>query len=233
MTNTQQNQRSQDVLVWTDIETTGLDPERDVVLEVGMIATDYELRHIPDVDDLHLVVHPSHAWLRWRRMSEFARHMHASNHLLDDCLEYGIDTSDAAIRMTRWLAPLHEGHGRLTFAGSSVAFDRSFIQRMRTGNPLIPAPIRGFGHRVMDVSVLDMLAEHLYPDVYAHRPEHTTNHRVMACLNDSMTLYRYYRERLLPSDSMAADVWDEGYTTGVSDGLHNMRNTNPYRKGKA
>jgi oligoribonuclease len=253
MTNTQQNQRPQDVLVWTDIETTGLDPERDVVLEVGMIATDYELRHIPDVDDLHLVVHPSHAWLRWRRMSEFARHMHASNHLLDDCLEYGIETSDAAIRMTRWLAPLHEGHGRLTFAGSSVAFDRSFIRRMRPGNPLVPAPIRGFGHRVMDVSVLDMLAEHLYPDVYAHRPERTTNHRVMACLHDSMALYRYYRERLvcgsvvsgvsdcsdgvsgvqdgpvMGGSGVSASAWDEGYQIGLGDGLHGTRNVNPYR----
>lgn len=233
MTNTKPNQRSQDVLIWTDIETTGLDPERDVVLEVGMIATDYELQPIDGVKDLHLVVRPSHAWLRWRRMSEFARHMHARNRLLDECLQDGVPTSHAALSTTCWLSPLYLAHGPLTFAGSSVGFDRSFINRMHTNNPYADDPAEWFGHRVMDVSVLDMLAEHLYPDVYAHRPERTTNHRVMACLNDSMTLYRYYRERLLPSDSMAADVWDEGHTTGVSDGLHNMRNTNPYRKEEA
>lgn len=216
-----------DVLVWTDVETTGLIPGRDVVLEVGMIATDWELNPIDGVKPLHLVTHLDAVDLE--SMGGVAFGMHERNGLLDECVASSLRAVDASRRVAAWLEALRAGP--VVLAGSSVHFDRGFLRAM-AGN-FKPDPLGGISHRLMDVSVLDMLAEHLYPDVYAHRPERTTNHRVMACLNDSMALYRYYREHLLPSDSMAADVWDEGYTTGVSDGLHNMRNTNPYRKEEA
>ncbi|MDN5980153.1 oligoribonuclease [Bifidobacterium mongoliense] len=247
MTNTQQNQRSQDVLVWTDVETTGLDPERDVVLEVGMIATDWELNPIDGVKPLHLVTHLDAVDLE--SMGGVAFGMHERNGLLDECVASSLRAVDASRRVAAWLEALRAGP--VVLAGSSVHFDRGFL-RVMAGN-FKPDPLGGISHRLMDVSVLDMLAEHLYPDVYAHRPERTTNHRVMACLHDSMALYRYYRERLVCGSVMSgvsdcsdgvsgvqdgpvmggsgvsASAWDEGYQIGLGDGLHGTRNVNPYR----
>jgi oligoribonuclease len=238
-----------EVLVWTDVETTGLTPGRDVVLEVGMIATDWELNPVAGVKPLHVVV-CQNAVDVWAHVGEVAAGMHVRNGLLRECYRSDVDEVKASRMVAAWLEALRVGP--VVLAGSSVHFDRGFLSAM-TGN-VTPDPLGGISHRLMDVSVLDMIAKHLYPDVYAHRPERTTNHRVMACLHDSMELYRYYRERLVygsvgvgVSDcsgvgsgaqdgpvvgdvDVSASAWDEGYLIGLGDGLHNTRNVNPYRK---
>ncbi|MEE8667439.1 MAG: oligoribonuclease [Bifidobacterium mongoliense] len=239
-----------EVLVWTDVETTGLTPGRDVVLEVGMIATDWELNPVAGVKPLHVVV-GRQAVEVWTHLGEVAAGMHTRNGLLRECHGSDVDEVQASKMVTAWLGVLVANGERLVLAGSSVHFDRGFLSAM-AGN-FTRDPLGGVSHRLMDVSVLDMLAEHLYPDVYAHRPERTTNHRVMACLHDSMALYRYYRERLvcgsvvsgvsdcsdgvsgvqdgpvMGGSDVSASAWDEGYQIGLGDGLHGTRNVNPYR----
>lgn len=195
-TTEKQPPRSQDVLVWTDIETTGLDPERDVVLEVGMIATDYELQPIDGVKDLHLVIRPRR--LKLLRMDDVPIHMHLHNGLLSECARSHIRGMDAATRISQWLTTLRAQSGRLVLAGSSVHFDRRFLDRLHP--PFIGHVLDGVDHRMLDVSTLDEIARHLHPDTYKHRPERTTDHRVMHCLADTMHLYRYYLDNLIGKD---------------------------------
>lgn len=239
-----------DVLVWTDVETTGLDPELHSILELGMKATDWNLEPIAGVNDLHVVARPD--VMAMRRMEAIPLQMHTDNGLIDESnksIVRELDLTTYIIEWTSWLNTKTDG--RIILAGSSVHFDRRFIDNLP--HPYSRPALVEVSHRQLDVSVLDMLAEHLYPDVYAHRPERTTNHRVMACLHDSMALYRYYRERLVcgsvgvgVSDcsgvgsgaqdgpvvgdmDVSASAWDEGYQIGLGDGLHGTRNVNPYR----
>lgn len=184
------------LLLWTDIETTGVDESEDSILEIGMLVTDWDLHSFDS--GFHACIRPS-LW-RWKRkgMSPEARRMHEANGLLEE-----IDTATlpparwAIAAMDDYLRPYLADRG-LLLAGSSVDFDRRFLRRLHPD--LFDERI--LGHRVMDVSVLDEIARNRYPEIHDHRPERTTNHRVTNCLHDSMNLYRYYQEPLLvPNES--------------------------------
>jgi oligoribonuclease len=123
--------------------------------------------------------------------------MHMANGLLDEAAESKTNEKSAATSLSFWLDVQSESH-KLVLAGSSVGqFDRKFLERL---DPMYPErqAMEYTDHRVLDVSTLDKLAEKLYPDIWNQRPEKTTNHRVFACIEDSMRLYAYYREHLLP-----------------------------------
>jgi oligoribonuclease len=185
------------VLLWTDIETTGLDECRDAVLEIGMQATDWDLH--PLDQGMRVVVRPSRWWWRRLRMSAYCRHMHTVNRLIDEVDAGGAHTfsrSEAASTVIEYIAK-HSKQGLPLLAGSSVDFDRRFLRRMHF---LGHSALEGVSHRIVDVSVLDEIARHRYPDVYAHRPDRTTNHRVTNCLHDSMNLYSYYQQHLLKTE---------------------------------
>jgi oligoribonuclease len=183
-----------EILIWTDIETTGLDETRDLILEIGMQATDWQLH--PLDSGIHLVVRPSLWWWKRRRMSPFARQMHMSNKLVDEVNAGGTcGQIVAASRVIQYIDE-HSGNGMSLLAGSSVDFDRRFLKQLRF---LGHGALDGVSHRIVDVSVLDEIAKNLYPSIYALRPGKTTNHRVSNCLTDSMNLYRYYQHHLLPT----------------------------------
>lgn len=181
------------LLLWTDIETTGLDECKDAILEIGMLVTDWDL-HAFD-SGFHAVIRPNGWWWRKRRLSERVQDMHRPNRLLR-AVDGGnaVDTTTAIDAMNDYLNPYFADQG-LLLAGSSVDFDRRFIKRLA---PELFVWYR-LGHRVMDVSVLDEIARIQYPELHDHRPERTTDHRVTNCLHDSMHLYRYYQEHLLVS----------------------------------
>jgi hypothetical protein len=123
-----------DVLVWTDVETTGLDPQEDVILEVGMIATDYEANAI-GVEPLHVVSRPTSE--QFGRMGGEALHMHMSNGLIDECGIPTLSLPAVASSVRSWLGGLPVD-GRIVLAGSSVHFDRRFPgspRRARAGGP--------------------------------------------------------------------------------------------------
>ncbi|KFI76555.1 oligoribonuclease [Bifidobacterium mongoliense] len=197
MTNTKPNQRSQDVLIWTDIETTGLDPELHSILELGMKATDWNLEPISGVNDLHVVARPD--VMVMRRMEAIPLQMHTDNGLIDESNKSIVRETDLTTYIIEWTSWLRtKTDGRIILAGSSVHFDRSFIENLP--HPYTRPALAGVEHRMLDVSTLDEIARHLYPDTYEHRPERTTDHRVMHCLADSMHLYRYYLDNLIGKD---------------------------------
>jgi oligoribonuclease len=91
-------------LVWIDCEMTGLDLERDALVEIAAVVTDAELTVLGEGVDV-VIRPPDHTV---EQMVDVVREMHTASGLLDE-LPHGVT-----------LAPL---------AGSSVYTDRAFISR--------------------------------------------------------------------------------------------------------
>lgn len=171
------------LLLWVDTETTGLDPAGGRLLEIGLRCTDTSLN--PLDGGFESVIRYEGA------VSPFIQRMHGANGLLDACARPDAPTMDEAARgarayVERWL----EDCERLLPAGSSVGFDRKWLDRR------IPGLLDGVHHRVFDVSVLDEAFAAWKPDVHEARPARTTDHRVRHCLDDSIRLAAWYRSRL-------------------------------------
>lgn len=162
-------------LLWIDVETTGLNPYEDTLLEIGMLHTDTNLN--PIGQPLDLILH-------WDgQPSPFIQTMHKPNGLLDAC-KTGLDPEEA-YRQAREYA--HQYDNTL-IAGNTIRFDRLMLD---THDPHI---LKNLNHRSLDISSLNEAARLWNPQQYANRPEKTTNHRSLNCLKDSLTLARHYQQ---------------------------------------
>ena len=177
------------LLLWVDVETTGLDTRRDDILEIGLILTDMNGNQIDGA--IKTVLRPR-LW-RWKRrhLPDRVREMHTANGLLD--LADDAWTARAAQGWIRadiqCLAHLHEVTLAMIHpAGSSVRFDLNIIDRR------MPGLLDGLHHRVLDISSLrmavDATAENHGEERRAPIRDHQTTHRVLDCLHRDIDDYR-------------------------------------------
>jgi oligoribonuclease len=182
-----------DRLVWLDLEMTGLDTERHVIVEIAALVTDTELEPIDDGIDL--VIHASEDELA--AMDEFVRTMHTTSKLLP-AIQASDVTLDAAGEAVLAYVRSHVAEGTAPLCGNSIGVDRRFLDRY------LPA-LDGYLHyRSIDVSSLKELCRRWYPDVYKGRPGKRETHRALDDVRESINELRYYREQILkPTETTA------------------------------
>jgi oligoribonuclease len=181
------------VLVWMDLEMTGLDPERDVIVEIASLVTDDELNVVAEGPDL--VIHAADE--RLERMEEVVRRMHTSSGLLE-AIKQSPTTLEEAGAATLEFVRQHVVAGATPLCGNSIAVDRSFL---RVHLPELDAH---FHYRSIDVSSVKELCRRWNPEVYAGRPHKQTAHRALDDIRESVAELVYYkehfmRERVVPS----------------------------------
>lgn len=172
------------VLVWTDLETTGLDPDHHSILETAAIATAADLSGGDEPDRFHTVV-----WWNGNpaTLPSAVRNMHTDNGLLEEATALDAPTLwDADEAMAAWLDDVAARHAaeRLTLAGSSAHFDMGFITKH------MPQTRERLHYRVFDVSTLlqafqwwadDDLGRSQFPDEAAHRAEQDISTSLTLC----------------------------------------------------
>ena len=176
-------------LVWVDCEMTGLDLDRDALIEIAVLVTDEELNVLGDGIDLVIKTDDD----RLKEMSPEVRNMHTESGLLAKIAD-GVTMSVAEERILEYLAKF-TAPGKSPIAGNSIGMDRNFINR---DMPKLGAFLH---YRSVDVSSIKELARRWYPKVYFNAPKKTGNHRALGDIQDSIAELKYYRENIFISNS--------------------------------
>ena len=188
-------------IVWVDLEMTGLDPARHVIVEVAALVTDAELNIIDEGVDL--VVHATDAQLA--EMDDVVTSMHSENGLLDEIKASPIslaEAEDAVLALVeRHCDPAHPA----PLAGNSIATDRTFI---RAQMPRLDAALH---YRMIDVSTVKELSRRWFPKAYYNQPQKGMAHRALADIVESIRELDYYRRAVFvpapgPDSQTAADA---------------------------
>ena len=164
---------------------TGLDLEKDVLVEIAVLVTDSELNVIGDGIDV--VIKATDAQLA--AMNEYVTQMHTASGLITE-IPKGISAADAEAQVLAYLIASGATEGKSPLAGNSVSVDRSFIARD------MPALNNFLHYRTIDVSSVKELSRRWFPRVYFAAPAKTGNHRALGDIKDSIAELKYYREAL-------------------------------------
>ncbi|MDN8626451.1 oligoribonuclease [Corynebacterium mucifaciens] len=188
-------------IVWVDLEMTGLDPARHVIVEVAALVTDAELNIIDEGVDL--VVHATDAQLA--EMDDVVTSMHSGNGLLDEIKASPVslaEAEDAVLALVeKHCDPAHPA----PLAGNSIATDRTFI---RAQMPRLDAALH---YRMIDVSTVKELSRRWFPKAYYNQPQKGMAHRALADIVESIRELDYYRRAVFvpapgPDSQTAADA---------------------------
>ena len=173
-------------LIWIDCDMTGLDLEKDVLVEIAVLVTDSELNVIGEGIDLVIAATPE----QLAGMNEFVTQMHTNSGLITE-IPTGISVSAAEDLIIKYLESASTVAGKSPLAGNSVSVDRSFIARD------MPRLNDYLHYRTIDVSSVKELARRWNAKVYFNSPAKTGNHRALGDIQDSIAELAHYRSNFL------------------------------------
>ena len=173
---------STDRLIWVDCEMTGLDLQRDALIEIAVLVTDFDLTVLGDGVDL-VITPPAHALAT---MPERVRQMHTDSGLLER-LDSGTTLDEATEQVLSYVRAHVPDPKKAPLAGNSVHVDRTFLARD------MPTFENAVHYRNVDVSTIKELARRWYPRAYFASPDKTGNHRALGDIWDSINELRYFR----------------------------------------
>ena len=172
-------------LVWLDMEMTGLEPERERIIELAMVVTDNDLVTI--AESPVWVVHQSDAQLD--AMDDWNKKTHGGSGLIERVRASTLD--DAAVEAAA-LAFMKEyvSERSSPMCGNSIGQDRRFMVRY------MPQLEAWFHYRNLDVSTLKELCKRWKPEV-AKGVVKKGAHTAMADIRESIDELKYYRDNFI------------------------------------
>jgi len=177
--------QDQNNLVWTDLEMTGLDPDRDRVIEIAIVVTDSQLNTLAEAPVL--VVHQPDTVLD--TMDTWNKSTHARSGLIDKVKASVLNESAVEDQLLAFLA-LHVPGKTSPMCGNSICQDRRFLARH------MPRLEAYFHYRNLDVSTVKELARRWKPEIVKGLVKQG-KHEALADIYESIEELKYYRENFL------------------------------------
>jgi len=170
-------------LVWVDCEMTGLDVDKDVLVEVAALVTDSELNLLGSGVDV--VIHADEAALG--SMVEIVREMHDKSGLTDAVRSSSVTIPEAEQMIMDYVTQFVTEPRTAPLCGNSIATDRGFLARQ------MPRFDQHLHYRMIDVSSIKELCRRWYPRTYFGQPAKGLAHRALADIQESIRELDYYR----------------------------------------
>jgi oligoribonuclease len=174
------------VLAWMDLEMTGLDPTRDVIVEIATLVTDDELNIVAEGPDL--VVHATEEQLA--NMDQVVVGMHTGSGLLEQIRASTITLEEAGAATLEFLKAHIPEPRSVPLCGNSIGMDRRFLAAY------LPEIEDYLHYRSIDVSTIKELARRWYPADLAAFDRKSSAHRAMDDIRESVDELRYWREKV-------------------------------------
>lgn len=195
-----------DVLVWLDMEMTGLDPGKERVIELATIITDGNLAEIAVGPDL--VIHQPDEILA--AMDDWNRKHHTASGLVERVKASAITDEEAEAQTLAFInAHVPNPKDRPVLAGNSIHQDRRFIRRYL---PRLDARLH---YRMVDVSSIKEVARRWYPQIIARQPQKNDSHRALDDIRESIEELRYYRAHIFVPPAITQALQPEPATGQV------------------
>ncbi len=174
--------KSEQNLVWIDCEMTGLDPEKERLLEIAVIVTGPHL--MPRIEGPVLVIHQSDELLN--QMDKWNKGTHGKSGLIDKVKASFTSEADAEEQILAFLKK-YLPKSASPMCGHTISQDRRFLVKY------MPKLEAFFHYRNLDVSTLKELSRRWKPEVYASFKKQL-KHTALADVHESIDELAHYRE---------------------------------------
>lgn len=172
-------------LIWIDLEMTGLNPQKDVIIEIATIVTDKNLNIL--AEGPMLAIHQSDEILNG--MDAWCVNQHGKSGLTQRVKDSNISVAEAEKQTIAFLEK-YIAKGKSPMCGNSICQDRRFLANY------MPDLEAWFHYRNLDVSTIKELARRWAPDIYGGFNKESS-HLALNDIKDSIAELVYYREHVL------------------------------------
>lgn len=173
-------------LVWMDLEMTGLEPERDVIIEIATIITDDNLNVV--AEGPVMAVHQPDLLLA--AMDEWNTRTHGESGLVERVRNSSINAAEAEQKTIEFLQEYGIEPGSSPLCGNSIHQDRRFLVKY------MPALEAFMHYRNIDVSTVKELAKRWKPEV-VDSFEKSGSHQALDDIRESIAEMKHYRQHFI------------------------------------
>jgi oligoribonuclease len=182
-----------------DLEMTGLEPLRHVIIEIATLITDDDLNVIAEGPDLVIRASPE----QMAEMGDFVTEMHTKSGLIEAVNESTVTNEEAESQTLAFLKEHIAEPRTVPLCGNSIGTDRRFLQEYM---PTLEAFLH---YRNVDVSTLKELTRRWYPEVLEGLPDKATSHRALDDIRESIEELQHYRDTMFPKSPVNPSTLDE------------------------
>ncbi|MEM7338034.1 MAG: oligoribonuclease [Actinomycetota bacterium] len=177
-----------------DLEMTGLDPARHVIVEIATLITDDDLNIIAEGPDLVIQATDDELAL----MDPVVVEMHTRSGLLEQIKASEVTLEEAGAQTLAFLKEHISEPRTIPLCGNSIGMDRRFLA-------IYLNEIEEFLHyRSVDVSTIKELTRRWCPAVLSSAPRKEAGHRALDDITESIHELRFYREQVFVESARAA-----------------------------
>ena len=177
--------QSRDNLIWIDLEMTGLDPDKEKIIEIATLITDSNLNVISEGPNL-IISQPKEVL---DEMDDWNQNKHGSTGLIDEVMKSDITEQVAEIETLEFVSK-YVGEKASPMCGNTVSHDRRFLSKY------MPRLEAYFNYRHIDVSSFKEVAVRWMNEAQTY--EKKGSHRALGDIKESVEELRFYKKLFMP-----------------------------------